>query len=321
MPALIVSEGPSAGRRVEVTGETVLGRVDSDFLQHDTEISRSHAVLRSGPQGLEVEDLGSSNGTFVNEERIEGSRPLRNGDVVRLGQTSFQVEVEAASQPTTVRETVAPPLMPPSEPPGPAPVEPPPMEATTGPPPEVSTQPQPPVVPSEGPAYGPPPSGAPAYGAPPAAAYGAPAAPAYGVPGGRPGAVVAGILLIAVGLISVLFSVFDLVALFPDLQLATDLGFGGVFWTLIVADVALILFGLLAVIGGIRVFGLSRVGRLLAIIGASGIIAGWLVYLVTVLGRGLTLNLLAWVALAVSVVGAAVALILLLSASRSFPPR
>lgn len=123
MPALIVKEGPSAGHRVEVTSETVLGRADSELLQHDTEVSGRHAVVRPGLGGLEVEDLGSSNGTFVNEQRIEDTTSLNAGDVLRLGQTSFDVEVEATQQRAVIGGTVTSPAepAPPAEPPAYAP--------------------------------------------------------------------------------------------------------------------------------------------------------------------------------------------------------
>src|SRR5918992_2287102 len=269
MPALIVREGPSAGHRIEVTGEMELGRSDSEFLQHDTEVSRRHAVLRAGPGGLVIEDLGSSNGTFVNDQQISVPTPLRTGDVVTLGQTRFDVEVEAGVQATTVRETVAPP-----------PVAPPPIEPVAPSGTEAATEPQPPVSPppsqpSTPPAYGPPPS-------PPASAYGAPPGPpVYGAPadytaGARSGAVTAaGILLLIVGVGTLLYNGWDLYLLFEDLPLATEIGFGGLLWTLIVVDIFLLIFAVLEIIGGIRSFALSRTGRVLGVVGGFGGIASW----------------------------------------------
>ena len=277
MPALIVRDGPSAGHRVEVAGETVLGRADSDFLQHDTEVSPRHAAVRAGAEGLVIEDLGSSHGTLVNDRRISSPTPLRPGDVVTLGQTTFDVEVEPGVQPTTVRETVTPP-------------------------PEVPAE-QPPSTP---PAYGPPP----AYGAPPGYAVGA-----------RPGAVTAaGIILLIVGIGTLLYNGWDLFLLFEDLELATSFGFGGLLWTLIVIDILLLLFAVFEVIGGIRSFALSRTGRALGVIGAIGVTAAWIAFVLVAMTQGLTVNSLAWIVLVLSIGGSAAALVMLLSAGRTSPP-
>lgn len=302
MPVLVVREGPSAGHRVEVVGEVVLGRADSEFLQHDTEISRRHVAVRSGARGLEVEDLGSSNGTFVNDARIEGTQPLRSGDVVRVGQTVFVVEIEAAEQPTTVRETVSPP---PAEP-------------------DMTTQPQPPVAPPGPPAtpsaYEPPPSAPPAYGPPPGA-------PAYGVPGpsptaARPGGVAtAGIVLLIVGVLGLGYNGWDAILLLGDLELASAFGFGGRLMTLLVIDVALLVAAVVQVVAGIRVFSLSRTGRTLGIIASFAVVGLWLISLLLILAWGFVYSGLAWAVLALSVAGSVVAAILLISAARTFPPK
>jgi hypothetical protein len=91
MPTLIVRDGPSAGGRIEFAAEVVLGRAN-DMLRTDAEVSERHAAVRSAAGELTVEDLGSSNGTFVNDARIEGVTPLRLGDVLRVGRTSLGVE-------------------------------------------------------------------------------------------------------------------------------------------------------------------------------------------------------------------------------------
>ena len=70
-PALVFKEGPLAGRRVEVVGELVIGRVDAGLTIDDEEVSRRHAVVRPGDGEIEIEDLGSRNGTYVNGVRID----------------------------------------------------------------------------------------------------------------------------------------------------------------------------------------------------------------------------------------------------------
>ena len=107
-PALVFSEGPLAGRRVEVDAELVLGREDASLTIDDEEISRRHAVIRPTDGGIEIEDLGSTNGTYVNGVRIEGATRLAGGDTVKLGRSVLQVEsVRAAA--TVAAAVPAPP--------------------------------------------------------------------------------------------------------------------------------------------------------------------------------------------------------------------
>jgi MFS family permease len=94
-PALIVENGPLAGKRIPVVGSLSVGRQGKGLRIDDPEISRVHAVLRAVDGAYEIVDLGSRNGTFVNGEPIEGPRRLANGDLVRLGQTSLRVDVPA----------------------------------------------------------------------------------------------------------------------------------------------------------------------------------------------------------------------------------
>ena len=64
-----------------------LGRDSSNFIQvHDTEVSRRHAEIRREGDAFTVVDLGSSNGTFVNGERVE-RHALANGDRLQVGST------------------------------------------------------------------------------------------------------------------------------------------------------------------------------------------------------------------------------------------
>ena len=85
-------EGPLAGQRVRVETQLVIGRVDADVTIDDPLVSRRHAVIRPSGDALEVEDLGSLNGTWVNGGRLEGRRALHNGDLVQIGGASFEVE-------------------------------------------------------------------------------------------------------------------------------------------------------------------------------------------------------------------------------------
>ena len=127
-PALVFKEGPLSGRRVEVDAELVLGREDAGLTIEDEEISRRHAVVRPGDGGIEIEDLGSTNGTYVNGSRIEGPTRLAGGDTVKLGRSVL--EVESARAAATVAAPV--PAAPAASAPAPTPTPPTPAAATAG---------------------------------------------------------------------------------------------------------------------------------------------------------------------------------------------
>lgn len=127
MPSLRITEGPLAGSSLDAAAELVLGREGVDVVIDDPEISRRHAAFHVQGGEVEVEDLGSLNGTFVNGTRLEGRVRLAAGDVVTLGSTSIHVESDAAgvadaprSVPTQVTPPPAPPPPPAAAPPAPA---------------------------------------------------------------------------------------------------------------------------------------------------------------------------------------------------------
>ena len=66
-----MKEGPLAGQRISIETQLVVGRVSGDLTIDDPLVSRRHAVIRVAAGVLEVEDLGSLNGTWVNGERLE----------------------------------------------------------------------------------------------------------------------------------------------------------------------------------------------------------------------------------------------------------
>ena len=97
---LVVTQGPLAGQRLELEGELVIGREGAAVTIDDSELSRRHAAVRLVDGGIEIEDLGSLNGTYVNGQRIEAPTRLAGGDSIKLGQSVL--ELEAASAPATV---------------------------------------------------------------------------------------------------------------------------------------------------------------------------------------------------------------------------
>jgi ABC transport system ATP-binding/permease protein len=92
MARLRVVSGPAAGRTVEVEQEVVIGREDTDLAIDDAELSRRHAVVRRFANRLQVEDLGSTNGTFVDGTRIAEPTLLGGGAEIKIGITVMVVE-------------------------------------------------------------------------------------------------------------------------------------------------------------------------------------------------------------------------------------
>jgi pSer/pThr/pTyr-binding forkhead associated (FHA) protein len=92
MARLRVVSGPNAGLTVDVDEEVVIGREDTDLAIDDEEMSRRHAVVRRHANRLQVEDLGSTNGTFVDGTRIAEPTLLGGGAEIKVGTTLLVVE-------------------------------------------------------------------------------------------------------------------------------------------------------------------------------------------------------------------------------------
>ena len=102
---LIVSDSTTSSKEFELTRpEVVVGRDPNvDLTLLSPSVSRRHAKLMRDGDGYSLEDLGSSNGTFLNGERLAGRRALKSGDQIRLGQ-AILLTYEA---PAALKETVA----------------------------------------------------------------------------------------------------------------------------------------------------------------------------------------------------------------------
>jgi len=100
---LILREGTSSPKEFELTRpEIIIGRDPNvDLTIPSPAVSRHHARLIREGDGYDLEDLGSSNGTFLNEERLFERRALQSGDQIRLGQ-AIALTYEA---PTVSKET------------------------------------------------------------------------------------------------------------------------------------------------------------------------------------------------------------------------
>jgi pSer/pThr/pTyr-binding forkhead associated (FHA) protein len=90
---LEIVEGPGAGREIIVDRPLVIGRADdADIVLDDGEVSRHHARISPAPDGgATVEDLDSTNGTFVNHNELVGPAHLGPGDDLLLGVTVLRV--------------------------------------------------------------------------------------------------------------------------------------------------------------------------------------------------------------------------------------
>ncbi|MDQ3722939.1 MAG: FHA domain-containing protein [Actinomycetota bacterium] len=93
-PRLVVASVPGLARGMsyDVAEGAVLGRGDVEIQLEDPFASSQHARLTRQGAILVVEDLGSTNGTYLNDELLRGPQPLHPGDRVRIGDSTFTYE-------------------------------------------------------------------------------------------------------------------------------------------------------------------------------------------------------------------------------------
>jgi hypothetical protein len=168
-----VTDGPALGEEQDLANELVIGRSADGFgtLKGDPEISRRHAQISRTDDGrLYISDLGSTNGTFVNGNKIEGSAWLSPGDVVKMGQSTLKVgggvadagATRIAASPTSAPTRAGqspPPTGGPSPSGGPPPVVPVPVPTPAASPASASAGPSAPPAEAPGPGPGAPPPG------------------------------------------------------------------------------------------------------------------------------------------------------------------
>ena len=83
-----------AGQRVTIAEATTVGRSPDCALRldHDEYVSSRHAQITPADDGVWVEDLGSTNGTYVNGAQVTSARLVHAGELIRIGDTQLQVE-------------------------------------------------------------------------------------------------------------------------------------------------------------------------------------------------------------------------------------
>ena len=100
---LEIVEGQDAGRQTPLDGSVDIGR-EATLAVDDEQASRRHARVAAQGDLAVVEDLGSTNGTYVNGQPIEGPRAVRPGDQIRVGLTVFELRTaqDVQRQPSAV---------------------------------------------------------------------------------------------------------------------------------------------------------------------------------------------------------------------------
>ncbi|HYC76743.1 MAG TPA: FHA domain-containing serine/threonine-protein kinase [Planctomycetota bacterium] len=94
---LAATSGADKGKRFGLRPVSRIGRdLRFDIRPRDPEISRQHAVVTFDGAGFRLKDLGSANGTFVNERKLADEYELQHGDIVRVGRTSLRFEFQRA---------------------------------------------------------------------------------------------------------------------------------------------------------------------------------------------------------------------------------
>jgi pilus assembly protein CpaF len=195
---LSIRQGPRPNLVFELDKSSyMIGReAGNDIVIEDPQVSRRHAQLTRQGNSYLIEDIGSTNGTYVNGKRVTAPTLLANGDMVGLADTvimAVQLPLAIGEEATVVGEAApyAPPTVPAFTPPSVSSAVPPqpPRPSTYTPP--VESQPAPAYVPPQASVYAPPVQSQPAPQVPPYSApqYAPPpqyAAPQYAAPSHTP---------------------------------------------------------------------------------------------------------------------------------------
>jgi hypothetical protein len=91
---VVTSPELEQGGTIEISAATIVGRDAGSGIRLDSDefVSARHARIEPRVDGTWIDDLGSTNGTFVNGSRVKKARALRPGDVVRIGETELRLQ-------------------------------------------------------------------------------------------------------------------------------------------------------------------------------------------------------------------------------------
>jgi pSer/pThr/pTyr-binding forkhead associated (FHA) protein len=96
---LEIVEGPGAGKQYDIDRAVVIGRDNTaDLVIDDSQASRRHARIEPTGHGAIVEDMGSTNGTFINDNELHGRAEIGPNDELLIGVTVMQVRTAAEVQ-------------------------------------------------------------------------------------------------------------------------------------------------------------------------------------------------------------------------------
>lgn len=96
MPTAYLVTGDEDTTAHPIVGETIIGRAPAcDIVLSEITVSRRHAAVRQDGNTVVISDLGSANGTFVNDEPVAEGTRVEPGDVIRLGAAELGVRVES----------------------------------------------------------------------------------------------------------------------------------------------------------------------------------------------------------------------------------
>ena len=154
---LVMRAGPNPGKAFALSkSEIVIGRdVNADVVINTAEVSRRHARLHLDSGVYIIEDLGSTNGTFINGQRLNTPIPLRSGDMIMLGEAATLVYEAVELNQFDPNATMVAPAD--EQVARPAPVAPPPpRSAPASPPPPRTYSGQVPAGPAAAPQFTPP---------------------------------------------------------------------------------------------------------------------------------------------------------------------
>jgi pSer/pThr/pTyr-binding forkhead associated (FHA) protein len=95
---MVLSEGKASGQAIPIKlSQFLIGRDPQCHLRPASPvISKRHCALITKNGKVFIRDFNSTNGSFVNEDKVEGQRELKDGDVVKLGPITFRVQIEGA---------------------------------------------------------------------------------------------------------------------------------------------------------------------------------------------------------------------------------